>query len=327
MANWKGDVIRISQVRPDAAADGLLRRGDEIVSLNGQGVSQGFDTRVILEGIPPGTEYQLLLRRDGHLRQVRLHSLPFGLSFTTFFVVALIPLAALFLLAGIAVLAVKPHDLHGFLLALMFALLAAGMCQAHGLHAISGWKFVLVAVGLIASNFFWPVLLHFFLVFPVRSAVLRRFPALEYRLYWPSVAGLPLATASTILFVTDRAWDIAWVSQPQMQWLSLPVTLGYVLFGLLSLVLNYRQATLASKRKLTMVVAGSLAAFLPLAARGYHGPAALGRPCAPALRHPVHATPALVLRLRHLPPPSDSDSAADPAWFQVSACVSGLLSD
>src|SRR5258708_19189853 len=62
-------------------------------------------------------------------------------------------------------------------------------------------------------------------------------------------------------------------------------------------------------------------------ARGYQGPAALGRPCAPALRHPVHATPAPVLRLRHPPPPSDSDSAPDPAWFPVSACVSGLLSD
>jgi sigma-B regulation protein RsbU (phosphoserine phosphatase) len=266
MANWKGDLIRISQVRPDTAAQGLLRRGDEIVAVNGRGVSQGFDTRLLLEGVPPGTEYRLLLRRDGRLQQLKLHSLPFGLSFTTFFVVALIPLAALFLLAGIAVLAVKPHDLHGFLLALMFALLAAGMCQPHVLHAVSGWKLVVLAVGLIASNFFWPVLLHFFLIFPVRSAVLRRFPALEYRLYWPSVAWLPLAMASTVLFVKDRAWEIAWASQPRMQWLSLPVTVGYVFLGLLSLVLNYRQATLAAKRKLTMVVAGSLAAFLPLAA-------------------------------------------------------------
>ncbi|HXB54539.1 MAG TPA: hypothetical protein VN461_07125, partial [Vicinamibacteria bacterium] len=265
MANWRGDVTRISQVRPDTAAQGVLRRGDEIISVNGRGVGHGFDTRLVFDGIPPGTEYQLLLRRGGRLQLLKLHTLPFGLSFTTFFVVALIPVAALFLFAGIAVLAVKPYDLHGYLLAMMFALLAAGICQPSVLKAISGWKLVLFGTSLIVSNFFWPVLLHFFLTFPVRSAVLRRFPALEYRLYWPSVAALPLATASTILFVKDRALEIAWVTQPQMQWLSLPVTVGYVFLGLLSLILNYRQATLASKRKLTMVLAGSLAAFLPLA--------------------------------------------------------------
>ena len=266
MANWKGDVIRISQLRPDTAAQGLLRRGDEIIAVNGGGVGQGFDSRVLFEGIPPGSEYQLLLRRDGRLLHLRLHTLPFGWSFTTFFLVALSPLAALFLLAGITVLAVKPYDRHGFHLALMFALFAAGFCQPHVLLAISGWELVVVTVGLIASNLFWPVLLHFFLTFPVRSAVLRRYPALEYQLYWPSVAALPLTVASTILFVKDRALAIAWASQPQMQWLSLPTTVGYVLLGLVSLILSYRLATLASRRKLTMVVAGSLAALLPLAA-------------------------------------------------------------
>jgi sigma-B regulation protein RsbU (phosphoserine phosphatase) len=264
LANWKGDVIRISQVRPGSQAERLLRRGDEILALNGRGFKQGADSRYVFTNVAPGTVYRLLLRREVLLLELKLQTLAFGLSFTTFFVVALIPLAALFLAAGIAVLAIKPHDPHAFLLAVMFALFAGGLCEPHFLP-VSLRELVLIGVSLVLSTFFWPVLLHFFLVFPVRSPVLRRFPTLESRLYWPSIAALPVAVTSMILFVKDQTWQLAWASQPLLQWLSLLVIQGYLLLGLLSLVLNYRQAGVASRRKLTVVVVGSLGALLPLA--------------------------------------------------------------
>src|SRR4030095_7903421 len=50
---------------------------------------------------------------------------------------------------------------------------------------------LMMAVARTVGLWFLPVFCHFFLIFPDRSPLLRRFPNLERRLYWPFYLILP----------------------------------------------------------------------------------------------------------------------------------------
>ena len=64
-------------------------------------------------------------------------------------------------------------------------------------------------------------------------------------------------------FDPDRAVYFR-VSYPFFEFVSVLVATLYIAAGLVSLVLNYRQAGWASRRRMRVVVAGSIAGFLPM---------------------------------------------------------------
>jgi len=268
-AGWlpvrQADAVRVGTVRPGGPADGVLRRGDRVLSIDGRAVATALEARVLLFQRPPGP-YTASVRRDGRDLRLALRSEPYGASFVSFSLLAFFPVAALFLLTGFAVFLLKPHDKQALLLAASFALFS---CNADALlfsAPPSAWQLVLLVAGQTLAVLFWPTLLHFFLVFPEPSPLLGRVPRLERWLYLPPLALLPFLAYGSVLLLTDLPAGAALVeaSEP-VTWL-LRCLIVYPLLGLLSLVANYRQAGRAPRRRLRVVVAGTLAGFVPLLA-------------------------------------------------------------
>jgi phosphoserine phosphatase RsbU/P len=263
LSSPRGDVLHISQVRPGSPAEGLLRPRDELVAVDGKGVTSGFDVRTAVPG--PPRPYAAVVRRDGRLHRLSLATVPYGWSVSTFFVLAFPIVGALFLLTGTGVFALRPHDPRARLLAVSFALFAAAGQIPYPLERLpSSAVFVLVA-GQALSIFFWPTLLHLFLVFPEPSPLLKRFPRLIAFLYLLPVLLLPLAVCVDVLQVVDRqlAFAILGPGTPMATAFVVAMIL-YATAALVSPVLTYRSSSVTSRRKLRVVVVGTLAGFLPL---------------------------------------------------------------
>jgi sigma-B regulation protein RsbU (phosphoserine phosphatase) len=261
-----GRVI-ISQVRRDGPA-AALREGDEILALDGQplrSISQILD----IERSEPGRPYTITVRRDSQTAEVALRTGELNLGEPALLPAVLDVIKAIFLITGFAVFLLKPYDKQAVLLALMLGMFFA----APQATVPEGWPasmpLWLTAVTLavhVASLFLWPVFFHFFLTFPETSPLLRRSPRLEYYLYLPHLVTIfPYFAIFNLLSAVapDRAPQFLVDFWP----LGLLSTLLFVLYiagGLMSLMVNYRQAGRASRRKMRVVVAGSVAGFLPM---------------------------------------------------------------
>ena len=128
----------------------------------------------------------------------------------------------------------------------------------------SGVIIVIMLAVQLASLFLWPVFFHFFQIFPEPSPLLKRIPRLEAYLYLPQlVAILPYFGYLNIVaaFAPDEAENLHYSG---FTLISFILAIVYITGGLLSLLINYRQAGRASKRKMRVVVAGSIAGFLPI---------------------------------------------------------------
>src|SRR4029453_3046426 len=111
-----------------------------------------------------------------------------------------------------------------------------------------------------------PAFLHFFLVFPKRSPLLDRFPALLRWLYLLSVLfTAPMFLLLSVLMRTDTgvALEFARAGGPLFAAFRV-LTIAYPALGLLSLAYSYRRASPATRGRLRVVVAGSFAALLPV---------------------------------------------------------------
>jgi len=269
-AGWlpvsRADAVLVGPVRPGGPADGKLRSGDRVLSIDGRAVGTALEARVLLFQRPPGP-YAAGVSREGRELRLMLVREPYGVSFVSFSLLAPVPIAALFLLTGLAVFLLKPYDKQALLLAASFALFACSGGDALLFASPpSTWQLVLLVAGQTLSLLFWPALLHFFLVFPEPSRLLARLPRLERWLYLPPLALLPLLAYASVLLLKDLPVGAALVERSDAaNWL-LRSLIVYPLVGLLALVANYRQAGRASRRRLRVVVAGTLAGFLPLLA-------------------------------------------------------------
>src|SRR5262249_8670924 len=111
----------------------------------------------------------------------------------------------------------------------------------------------------------------FFLIFPDRSPLLRRFPNLERWLYWPFFLALPCFTFRRLgVIFSERA---QWAQFFQESWLlrqqwvvlsSYLIIMAYLALGLVALFVSYRVAGVVARRKLHVIVAGSGAGFFNL---------------------------------------------------------------
>lgn len=257
-----------------AADTSGLRDGDEIVALNGQEITNEVQLSIARDKafahLPPETFYTLVVRRAGQTQQLTLRTARrplwpkiIGVLFWLFF--------AIFPLTGLIVFWLKPDNKQALLLALML-----GTCWQWGASPqellsvlFSGYPWWLVGVlitALLVGRAFPAVFLHFFLVFPQPSPLLHRFPRFEYYLYLPYlilvVPGLAIQN-----IVRAATPDHSFAGFPEKFSLLLRVggiTIALYLFGgLVSLVVNYLKADRLARRKLRVVLVGTLAGLLP----------------------------------------------------------------
>lgn len=68
----------INQVLPGSPSDGKLQQGDVVTALDGENVSLAGDLADVTKNRPAGTEFDLTVRRDGRVVQMRLSSRDLG---------------------------------------------------------------------------------------------------------------------------------------------------------------------------------------------------------------------------------------------------------
>jgi phosphoserine phosphatase RsbU/P len=264
VATQQGSRLFIAQVAPDKP----LQIEDEIISLNRQAIKDPFDVLKVFQNTLPGELYQIEIRRNGQIKTFSLQTGPVLISDWTLMVAGYLIIPAIFIITGFVVFLLKPYDKQAFLLALMFGMfIGALMATRPSFAGVSPWLMVVMLIVQIVSLFLWPVFFHFFQIFPEPSPMLRRFPRLAYYLYIPHLIIIfPYFTILNLLaaFGSERSYLSVRYSFPALRIAGIVLLVLYVAGGLLSLMINYRQAGRASRRKMRVVVAGSIAGFLPM---------------------------------------------------------------
>jgi serine phosphatase RsbU (regulator of sigma subunit) len=256
-ATWDGKgEPRIASVAPTAlVAD--FQVGDELIAVDGVRIKD--DPRVLVDNDqPPGTRVTLTIRRAGQLRDVTFQTIPHRerVRFDPMNYVSL-----LFLLTGWIVFLLRSDDKQSWLLALMLGTLTV---IGSGPDNLPSWSNLIVGVAGAVGLLFLPIFVHFFLIFPEPSPLLRRFARLETWVYLPYLL-IILPAAVFVQFIGDfMAWTL------RFQWLQyFPIAANfliatYLAAGLASLIINYRAASPIARRRLHVVMAGSGAGFFNL---------------------------------------------------------------
>jgi hypothetical protein len=167
----------------------------------------------------------------------------------------------IFLLVGLALIVLRPFDKQALLLALWFGAANNWNLAADVPPLLTGLYVATYLVSILA----FPTLLHFFLVFPERSKLLTRFPRLEYYLYLPwLLPAIPLALLRSWVYVTapERFEHFAedYPFYDYLSWLSL----AYIIVMLGAMVVNYRRTNQMARRKLRVIVFGTLVGLVPV---------------------------------------------------------------
>src|SRR5262245_16166122 len=259
---WEAKEVDGKPVIWTVDADGpaaALRVGDEVISLEVE--PRGACPLINMRGCaaPRGTIYKLTIRRGGQTLEFDLATAANPLS--GWFYGFIFDLGGLiFPITGLAVFLLKPDNKQAWLLALMlgsFVGLIGG-----GISLAPAWLQSLSRFARYFHIFFFPLFLHFFLLFPERGPWARRFPRLEFWIYLPFlVLILPLITM-------DRLGAGALIPKipgiqvigPQLNRLCA----GYLISGLVALILNYRAADANNKRRTRVAVAGCIVGILSL---------------------------------------------------------------
>ncbi len=254
----------VYKVDSDGPAASSLKVGDEVISLKGE-PKDAFPLLYRDEcQVKAGTGYSVVVRRDGQQQEFELKTASDGAS-DLLFDQTLLLVSLTFLLTGFAVFLLKPSDKQAWLLAIMLGALV-GIFRSTT-EGMPNWLEAASIIAGILGMFCMPLLFHFFLIFPERSPLLRRFPGLEVWLYVPflTVWFWVALGALTDLFNID--WIVSWVPKWFWNLVSSVLTVMWIVYlagGLVALILNYRVANTASRRKLRVVVFGCSAGFLNL---------------------------------------------------------------
>jgi hypothetical protein len=260
-AVMQGDAVRINYVMPNGPASDL-RYGDEIAAINGQPINSISQLPRTVLRAAPGSPYSIVVRRDGQLREFNFQTIETPLSLSLLLVALSVLLPAFILVTGLTVFLLKPEDKQALLLALMFA----AFIPPTNFSFIEGLPRFLAAVmviGPMITPLAFPMLFHFFLVFPEPSLLLRRFPRLEQYLYLPwlliILPVMVLLSLSGVGLVRTSAFP-GYALANLVKMFLIPL---YMAGGVLSLIITYRQANQLSRRRLRVVVAGIICGMLP----------------------------------------------------------------
>jgi phosphoserine phosphatase RsbU/P len=260
-ASWEGvGEPHINRVDPNGPAAGRLQPRDEIVAVNG--VKFQENPAVVTAAVPisPGTRTMFTIRREGRLIDVEITSIPSRekVEFDTDLLIVL-----LYLLIAWIVFLLKPEDKLAWLLALMLAAITGLI--GFDTRNIPRWLAAIPSVGGLLGTLFFPILFHFFLIFPQKSRLLYRWPWLDRYLYLPYLLiTLPVALAGKSFgFMNALLVHIGWVFSKLVIPANIVAT-GYLLAAIISLLINYKDVDTMARRKLRLAVAGSAAGILNL---------------------------------------------------------------
>ncbi|HJZ80110.1 MAG TPA: SpoIIE family protein phosphatase, partial [Pyrinomonadaceae bacterium] len=238
------------------------RPGDKIIAINGVKVAEHAGVLGDEYHMPPGSRYSMTVERNGQELTFTWQTIPRQRG--PFPRGKLIPL--LFWLSGLLVLLLKAEDQQVWLLSLTlgsFSTLLGGGIPG---DMPADWLTLLVALARIGGLFSLPLLLHLFLFFPQPSPLLRRAPRLTSWLYAPlclfilptfGLSRLPMEWSTPIF-----SWPpVRWVGEHGLVLAAYLSMLAYLLAALLCLWLGYRRADAVGRRRLRVVMWGSLIGF------------------------------------------------------------------
>ena len=259
-AEWRDGRVVVTRVATDGPAATSLRVGDEIMALKAARPEVMPVVSRERWRVRAKTRYTLVVRRDGQTQEVALSTTGPELSQVPFRM-AIYPVKLLFLVIGLGVFLIKPGDRQAWLLAIVLGGVAGTIrVPTDGLPLLIKQ---IEMVALVAAFWSVPTFMHFFLIFPARSPLLRRFPRLESRLYWPFyLLVLPKFGVGTLAEVFPLGAAVAWLVR--QNWLTQAariVALGYLVGGLAALAIGYRASDAVARRKLRVVAAGSVVGF------------------------------------------------------------------
>jgi serine phosphatase RsbU (regulator of sigma subunit) len=264
LQDGRAEIFSVDQNGPATA----LQAGDEFVSINGLTLRDDPEILSYNQRVAPGTSYKIVVRRQEQSLEFTLTTTGYPISRWLMPIVdSLVQL--LFLLTGLTVFLLKPVDRQAWLLVLMLGLFSGTFNNY--LPPLPLALQLMMAVARIMGVWLVPVFCHFFLIFPDRSPLLRRFPNLGRRLYWPFYLCLPWFSFGRlfVVFRNREHWaqffGSSWlVRQEWISLLSVSIILAYLAVGLAALFISYRVAGVVARRKLHVIVAGSGAGFLNL---------------------------------------------------------------
>src|SRR5262245_8861936 len=251
-ASWDGKgEPRINRVDPTVlVAD--FQVGDELIAIDGVKI-RDYPRVLIDKDPPPGTRMTYTIRRAGQLRDVTVQTIPHRerLQFHPIYYIYL-----LFLLTSWGVFLLRPDDKQAWMLALMLATLP-GLFGGSP-DNLPSWLTPIVSAARIAGLLFLPFFVHFFLIFPGRSPLLRRWRRLEALLHLPFLfVPLPVFGTDRFGLATVKAWML------QSEWsgyffkAAVFVLIAYLAAGLGCWIINYRAESLVNRRRLRVVMVGS----------------------------------------------------------------------
>lgn len=262
----KGDGFVIVSVRP--GFEGKFQTGDEIISINGIEVNPANIRRLDRLALDkPGEPQTIVIRRNGELSEIKTVSVAPPLGFRLNRILYEFLLRSIFLITGLMIFLFKPNDKQAFLLTLIF-LSALASESLSVLPDLPPLLFLVKAAGLLIIMFCAPLFLHFCLIFPERSPLLRRFPKLESLIYLPI---LLVTVPIRLLLVPQYA---GYSILPTFSAITILQSVGrfvydlHFLIGILVLIFTYRRSDEITRRKLRVSVVGLLCSFLPFLLNG-----------------------------------------------------------
>ncbi|MCI0388115.1 MAG: SpoIIE family protein phosphatase [Acidobacteria bacterium] len=238
-----------------------LREGDRIIAVNGVRVADDPRSLAFARRVSPGTRYTMTVLRDSQELTFTFQTIPrppapFPWS-------RLVPI--LFWLTGLLVFLLKAEDRQARLLGLMLGSFSGLLGGNLSTNALPEWLALLIAMARIAGLISLPLLLHLFLVFPHQSSLLRRWPSLTRWLYLPLLFFLPgFGVGRLPIHWAQFIWSwhpLRWLLSHGLNQLALLSVLAYLFAAMLCLWLSYRTADTAGRRRLRVVMWGSLLGF------------------------------------------------------------------
>jgi serine phosphatase RsbU (regulator of sigma subunit) len=249
-ASQKNDKAVIFSIDEDGPAAGQLRSGDEVVSLT----VEPENACPLLNrngcGVPPGTAYKLVIRRGTQVQEFHLVTVTDRLSNQIIdFAVGLFCLT--FVITGLTILLLKHDEEQVWILVLMLGTFVGFFWDNQSL--LPAWMRIISQVARVFAFTFFPLFLHFFLIFPQPGSWVRRFPRITYWLYLPF---LVLILPPTILQILGGQ-DIKFISI-----FSRLSFVSYLILGLTVMAVNYRAADSLNRRRTRVILVGCSAGVL-----------------------------------------------------------------
>lgn len=258
----------ITRIDPQGPAT-LLRPGDEFLTINGITLRQDPSIMDFAGRVPPGTNYTMTVRRAGQEVSLQLVTVENRAQQPDWGQKVFLLIYLIFLLTGLFVFLLKPDDQQAWYLALMLGTFTVLSTWTMPLMALGrGVEFVMSFVKILGL---WslPLLVRFFLIFPDRSPILKRWPQVERYLYWPFYLGaLPFFGGARLPYL-PMLWyfslpPIKWLNANSFLYLPMPTLVAYLAAGLICLGINYRVAGVDARRRLRVIMVGSGIGFLTL---------------------------------------------------------------